>query len=170
MTISHGFPPVCRADARVLVLGSLPGAASLARREYYGHPRNAFWPLMGVLAGASPELPYEDRCARLREARIALWDVCAAARRPGSLDAAIDAESVVANDFRAFFDAHPAVQGVFFNGARAAALYRRLVLPGLPPEAAALKQRVMPSTSPAHAGRSLQAKRLAWQVLVDDKA
>ena len=167
MTLAQGFPPVCRADARVLVLGSLPGAASLARLEYYGHPRNAFWPLMGVLVGASPELPYAERCERLRDARVALWDVCALARRPGSLDAAIEVASVVPNDFRAFFAAHPALRCVFFNGAKAAGLYRRLVLPGLSPEAAALEQRVMPSTSPAHAGRSLEAKQLAWQALVD---
>ena len=88
--MSHrGFPPVAATGARVLVLGSLPGAESLRRREYYAQPRNAFWPIFGAIVGAGPALPYSARLARLEAAGIALWDVCASARRDGSLDADI---------------------------------------------------------------------------------
>ncbi|MBS0395831.1 MAG: DNA-deoxyinosine glycosylase, partial [Proteobacteria bacterium] len=133
-----GFPPIARRDARVLVLGSLPGQESLRRRQYYAQPRNAFWPIMGELVGAAPALPYPRRARRLAASGIALWDVCAAAFRPGSLDAAIEPGSVVANDFAAFFRRHPRIRLVCFNGRTAATLYRRRVLPDLPPEARAL--------------------------------
>lgn len=160
---SQGFPPVARRDARVLILGSLPGQESLRRREYYAQPRNAFWSLMGALVGAGPELPYRARTRRLAGAGIALWDVCASAYRAGSLDAAIDRRSVVANDFAGFYARHPDVRLVCFNGRTAAALYRRHVLPALPERLRALPVRELPSTSPAHAARSLAEKRRAWQ-------
>jgi len=170
LNASRGFPPVIGGAPRVLVLGSLPGAASLGAGEYYAHPRNAFWTLMGELAGAGPELPYDQRCERLVAAGIAVWDVCAAARRPGSLDAAIDLASVQPNDFAGLFSRYPGLALVAFNGAKAGELYRRLVLPSLgaaPPgvasAAARLPQIVLPSTSPAHAGRSLESKLAAWR-------
>src|SRR5258706_793678 len=103
---SRGFPALARADARVLILGSLPGAESLRQRRYYAQPRNAFWPVMGALFGAGPELPYATRVRRLLDARIAVWDVCARAFRAGSLDAAIDRASVVVNDFAPFLARH----------------------------------------------------------------
>ena len=106
--ISKGFPPVSRADARVLILGSLPGQVSLARVQYYAQPRNAFWPIMGRLFGAAPELPYEERLERLMARGVALWDVCAEGRRPGSLDQKIDRASVAPNDFAGFLAAHAA--------------------------------------------------------------
>ena len=90
------FPPAFRTDARVLILGSMPGEASLAAGRYYAHPRNAFWPIMGALFGAGAELPYDQRLARLNAAGVALWDVIARCRRPGSLDSAI--EDSVPND------------------------------------------------------------------------
>lgn len=147
----------------MLVLGSLPGAASLAAGQYYAHPRNAFWNIMGELVGAAPSLPYQARCARLVAAGIALWDVCAAARRPGSLDAAIDLASVRPNDFAGLLARHPGIGLIAFNGATAARLWRRLVQPALPGAAARLPQVVLPSTSPAHAGRSFESKREAWR-------
>ncbi len=162
MSASRGFPPVIGGAPRVLVLGSLPGAASLAAGEYYAHPRNAFWSLMGELAGAGPGLPYAQRCERLIAAGIALWDVCAAAHRPGSLDAAIDLASVEPNDFASLFSRNPSLALVAFNGAKAAELYRRHVLPTLG-AAARLPQVVLPSTSPAHAGRSVESKLRAWR-------
>jgi hypoxanthine-DNA glycosylase len=162
---SQGFPPVARRGARVLILGSLPGQESLRRREYYAQPRNAFWTLMGALVGAGPELPYAERTRRLAAAGIALWDVCASAYRAGSLDAAIDRRSVVANDFAAFLRRHRDIRLLCFNGRTAAALYRRHVLPGLPEGLRALPVRELPSTSPAHAARSLAEKRRAWQCL-----
>ncbi len=103
-----GFPPIARADARLLILGSLPGRASLDARRYYAHPRNAFWPILGDLLGFDPAAPYQARVDALLAARVAVWDVCAAAVRPGSLDAAIAPASVRPNDFAATSPAHAA--------------------------------------------------------------
>jgi hypoxanthine-DNA glycosylase len=154
-----GFPPVAARDARLLILGSLPGALSLARGEYYAQPRNAFWPIMGRLVGAAPELPYAERLDRLRAAGIALWDVCASGFRPGSLDAAIRRDSVVPNDFAVFFRAHPGIGAVCFNGATAADLFTRLVKPAPP----TLALTTLPSTSPAHAAMPLAEKLRRWR-------
>ena len=162
---SQGFPPVARRNARVLVLGSLPGQESLRRRQYYAQPRNAFWPIMGALCGAAPDLPYRTRTRRLAASGIALWDVCATAFRAGSLDASIVAGSVVVNDFGAFLARHIGIRLVCFNGRTAAALWRRHVLPALAPHAAGLATLELPSTSPAHAALPLAAKLERWRAL-----
>jgi hypoxanthine-DNA glycosylase len=91
------------SHARALILGSMPGAASLRAAQYYAHPRNQFWPIMGELVGADPALPYEQRLDRLTSAGIALWDVFARCEREGSLDAHIRDDTAVANDFAEFF-------------------------------------------------------------------
>src|SRR4249919_3794741 len=101
-----GFAPVARSDALVLILGSLPGPASLEKQQYYGQPRNAFWPIMGELFGAAPELPYARRLVQLRANRVALWDVCRSAVRPGALDVDIRRDSIAINNFAAFFGDH----------------------------------------------------------------
>jgi TDG/mug DNA glycosylase family protein len=164
---SRGFPPIATPDARVLILGSLPGQVSLARRQYYAQPQNAFWRIMGALVGAGPDLSYEERALRLQRERVALWDVCKAARREGSLDAAIDLASVVSNDFPAFFATHPQVSRVFTNGGTATRLYRRLVLPQLPTPWQALPLQPLPSTSPAHASMRFEQKLAHWQAVAD---
>ncbi|MFN4342420.1 MAG: DNA-deoxyinosine glycosylase [Azonexus sp.] len=164
MGMIRGFPPVAAPDARRLILGSMPGEASLGAGQYYAHPRNAFWRIMGDLLGAEPTLPYPLRLARLTAAGIALWDVVADCERRGSLDAAIVRESVQVNDFRSFFRAHPGIEQVFFNGAAAESLFRRYVLPGL--ETAPRELRRLPSTSPAHAARGYAEKLAAWSVIV----
>lgn len=162
---SRGFPPIEAADARILILGSLPGQVSLARRQYYAQPQNAFWRIMGALFGAGLELPYAAREARLIEHGIALWDVCKAAARAGSLDADIDLATVVPNDFRRFFRAHSGLERVYTNGGTATRLYRRLVLPGLPQEARALPLQPLPSTSPAHAAMRFEQKLERWRIV-----
>ena len=164
-TQSRGFPPIAAADARLLILGSLPGQVSLAQNQYYAQSRNAFWRIMGELFGASPELPYAERVDRLRGSRIALWDVCKAATRPGSLDSAIDLATVVSNDFAGFFRDHPQVENVCSNGATAHRLYLRLVRPRLPERAQALPLHLLPSTSPAHASLRWQQKLEHWRLL-----
>lgn len=164
----RAFPPVVAPGARVLILGSLPGAESLRRREYYAQPRNAFWRVLDALVGAGPALPYPARLERLGAAGIALWDVCASARRRGSLDAAIERDSVIANDFAAFYAACPSIRRVAFNGRTALALYRRHVLAGLPADIAALPVVELPSTSPAHAAMTLAEKIRQWRVGLGD--
>lgn len=164
MGLSHGFPPVADASARVLILGSLPGKASLQARSYYANRQNAFWRIMGDLIGAGPELPYAQRLERLQAAGIALWDVIAAGERSGSLDANIVKDSVCVNDFPAFFDVHRNIQRVFFNGATAELAFRRRVLPGL--NAVRLQLIRLPSTSPAHAASSYEDKLAAWSAIM----
>jgi double-stranded uracil-DNA glycosylase len=162
---ADGFPPIAGPGAQVLVLGSLPGAESLRRQEYYAQPRNAFWKIMGALVDAGPERAYAERTARLIEAGIAVWDVCACAWRPGSLDSSIDAGSVVVNDLGDFLARHPQIGRIYFNGATAATVYGRRVLPLLPTPLGGLVTRVLPSTSPAHAAMPFEAKLAAWQAL-----
>src|SRR3954468_8609114 len=99
------FPPISRKDAETLILGSLPGRKSLEQQQYYAHPQNAFWKLMGALFDLEPAASYAERTRALVRHRIALWDVFAAAERPGSLDSAIVHDTAEANDFREFFRA-----------------------------------------------------------------
>ena len=158
----HGFAPVATARARVLILGSMPGKASLAAEQYYAHPQNQFWRILGELAGAGRELPYPERLHRLQAAGIALWDVLASCTRPGSLDADICPASMMANDFGPFFAAHPGLRRICFNGATAEALFRRRVLPGLPLPPGCTVRR-LPSTSPAHAALPYARKLELWR-------
>ena len=158
---SEGFGAVAGDDAKVLILGSLPGQESLKRGKYYAHPRNAFWPIMGKLFGASPDLPYPDRICRLIVSGIALWDVCASARRPGSLDSKISA--VVPNDFSAFLSRHPHVKLICFNGTKAAKIYRRRVIPNLTPNFAEIRRELLPSTGPAYAAMPFEEKLKRWR-------
>lgn len=161
MKLIRSFTPVADASARVLILGSMPGAESLRAGEYYAHPRNAFWRIMGDLVGASRELPYAVRIRRLRQAGIALWDVLAACVRVGSLDAAIDQRSIIVNDLVTFLAQHRRISHVFFNGAAAERSYRVHVQPAL--ESGALTLQRLPSTSPAHAALTYVAKLRAWR-------
>lgn len=163
MTEIFSFPPIAGADARLLILGSMPSKASLEANQYYAHPRNLFWPILGELVGASPAMEYAERARVLMANGIALWDVLKSCRRPGSLDADIDKASMVTNDFAAFFASHPQIRQVFFNGATAEHSFRRHVLPGI--KAETLQLRRLPSTSPAHAALSYHQKLESWRVI-----
>lgn len=165
MTIIHSFAPVSRPDARVLLLGSMPGVRSLQQAQYYAHARNAFWPIMGALFGAAPQLPYTERLHVLMSHRIALWDVLKCCERPGSLDTAIAEASIVANDFAAFYALHPHIGWVFFNGAKAEAAYKKYVLPALAGGCDSPRYLRLPSTSPAHAGMGFGGKLEQWKVV-----
>ncbi len=162
----QAFPPLVDSGARALVLGSMPGVASLRANAYYAHPRNAFWPLMEQLLGISAEAPYALRCAALCAQGVALWDVLAACRRRGSLDANIESRSVQANAFAAFFARHASIRSVFFNGAMAETLYRRHVLATLGGKRVSLRYARLPSTSPA-ATMPRADKRAAWLAVRD---
>ena len=158
----QSFLPVCRADANVLILGSMPGKQSLQQQQYYAHPQNAFWKIMGELVSAYPALPYLERLEILRHSGIALWDVLASCRRDSSLDAHISHETV--NDFATFFAQHPQISRVFFNGGKAEQSFKRFVegKQSLPP----LQLQRLPSTSPAHAGMRYANKLQAWRTIL----
>ena len=147
----------------MLVCGSLPGQTSLAMRQYYAQPRNAFWKIIGDLFGVDPGLDYAARTRALVRHRVALWDVCAAAVRAGSLDAGIERDTVLVNDFAPFLRAHPRIERLCFNGGAAYQLYERRVLPTLPSSLQALPRVRLPSTSPAHAGMPYAAKLEHWR-------
>lgn len=157
-----GLAPVHDASARVLVLGSMPGARSLDMQAYYAHPRNAFWPIMEAIFGIRSDLPYALRLAGLREHRVALWDVIGQCRRRGSLDQKVEPASIVPNDFERLFVACPSISLVAFNGRLAEQSFERHVLPDLPPRFARIERVRLPSTSPAHAAMSFERKRAAW--------
>ena len=158
------FEPIENTASTVLILGSMPGKASLAAGEYYAHPRNVFWTIMGELIGAHPGLPYQDRLKILRCSGIALWDVLGSCVRAGSLDSRIEADSAVPNDFRSFLLKHPGITRVFFNGAKAEQYFLKYVRPSL--ESASLKYQRLPSTSPANAGITYGQKLLAWKSVI----
>jgi TDG/mug DNA glycosylase family protein len=164
--ISNGFSFIADPGARILILGTLPGQMSLQHQQYYAKPQNAFWKIMGALCGAGPELTYDARIQRLKDHGVALWDVCATAHRPGSLDASIAGHTVVANPFDEFFVGHPGINKVCFNGAKAEALYRRHVLPNLA-HARDITYVALPSTSPANAGMPFAEKLARWSVIVN---
>ena len=165
--LKTAFPPVVADGARLLILGSMPGEASLRLGQYYGHARNAFWPIIGALLGCPPDADYAARTAALTANRIALWDVIATCARRGSLDSAIEPDSVRVNDFDALFGAYPGIRCIAFNGGTAEREYQRRVFPALPVLYRHIERIRLPSTSPAHAGMALDAKLAAWRVLLD---
>jgi hypoxanthine-DNA glycosylase len=155
----HGFAPVVDHAAGLLILGSFPSVLSLETGQYYGNPRNAFWPITAELFGFDASAPYETRLAALQSAGVAVWDVLHACRRIGSADAKIDPNSVVANDFRQLFASYPSITRVCFNGSAAQRLYERLV-----DVCTEVDYLLLPSSSPARAmpaGQKLQA----WRVI-----
>ncbi len=159
MARSDGFPPIARADATVLILGSLPGQRSIDADQYYAHPQNAFWKIMSSLYGIDGS--YKERCARLIEHRIALWDVLCSSVRPGSLDASIQTETAIANDFARFLAVHADICLIVFNGQKAQQLFRKFVHPDVVPKN--VETGVLPSSSPAYAAMSLADKIGAWK-------
>ena len=163
----RSFPPIENARARVLILGSMPGGASLRAGQYYAHPQNLFWRIMGDLLGIEPGLTYAAGVSLLKSNGIALWDVLESCAREGSLDSAIEEATIVVNDFASFYPTHPRIARVFFNGAKAEASYRRYVLGARCAVLPALRYARLPSTSPAHAALSFEQKRDAWKAVVE---
>ena len=160
--LSQGFAPVAGPDAHILILGSMPGVASLEADQYYAFQRNVFWKIMGDLFAAGPELDYRLRLQKLITNHIALWDVIEACHRPGSLDSAISEDGMATNDFDGFFTRHPNITHVYFNGRKAADLFKKKVVPALTGH---YEYLTLPSTSPAHAAKSYAVKLEAWSVL-----
>ncbi|MEO8937387.1 MAG: DNA-deoxyinosine glycosylase [Burkholderiaceae bacterium] len=153
-----GLAPIADARARILILGSFPGEASLAAAAYYGHPRNHFWRLVGGLFGESPAaLDYAHRIEWLQAHGIAVWDVIAQCERKGSLDTAIRAE--VANDIGGLLRRCSDISVIAFNGGKSASYIGRVAAI---PEAARCRLVRLPSSSPANATHSLAVKQAAW--------
>lgn len=159
MTLLQGLPPVIGRGTRLLVLGSFPGVASLQAGQYYAHPRNHFWPLLGALWGIDlVALPYRQRLAELRRRGLGLWDVYARCRREGSLDSAIEDAEV--NDLAGLRRRAPGLRVVAHNGGESARAMRITAALGLP----VLR---LPSTSPANASWSFERKCAAWRAAFD---
>jgi hypoxanthine-DNA glycosylase len=155
----EGFSPVVDDAAELLILGSFPSVQSLATHQYYGNPRNAFWPITADLFGFDASAPYETRMAALQSAGVAVWDVLHKCRRAGSSDAKFDMKSLVANDFGQLFATYPSITQVCFNGRVAQRLFERLV-----DVDASVSYRLLPSSSPARAMPAGQ-KLAAWRVI-----
>ncbi|MEE9322727.1 MAG: DNA-deoxyinosine glycosylase [Granulosicoccus sp.] len=164
----QSFAPIEGANARILILGSMPGLASLKAHEYYGHHRNAFWPIMlALINNSTPSFgvfkltTYVQRCQQLRESGIAVWDVLAACERPGSLDSAIVSGSEQANDIGALLQRHPELTTIVFNGKTAEKMYYRHINKKRQ-SSSQVTLLPKPSTSPALASLSLEQKFAAW--------
>lgn len=152
-----GFPPVETAEAEILILGSMPSVESLRQQRYYAHPRNQFWPLMYLLFDSPLQTDFEERYEFLKRHGIALWDVLASCQREKSADASII--KGVPNEFRTFFETHPKLKTIMFNGGKACQLFRKTIDPALYQD---LKLIQLPSTSPANAVK-LEEKLEKWR-------
>ena len=153
----YGLPPIVGDGAKSLILGNMPSVMSLSAQQYYANPRNAFWRITAEIFGFDASAPYDERAAALTAHGIAVWDVLRSCRRVGSLDSAVERDSMVPNDFGAFFDEHPDIERVFFNGAAAENNFNRLVR--VMPD---FHYRRLPSTSPAQTMRYAD-KLAAWR-------
>lgn len=159
----RSFKAVARPDARVLILGSIPGEESLRQRQYYAHPQNQFWRLMQILVGAGRNLAYPERLEKLQACSIALWDVVHSCQRPGSMDENILHPTVTPNNFSALFRRTPGLRLICFNGRKAAELFTRMVCPQLGHRLDAVARVTLPSTSPAHATLTFNQKCARWR-------
>lgn len=164
MTQVKSFEPVIGTAPRVMILGSMPGVASLEAQQYYAHPRNAFWPIMAELLNVTWKEDYLQRLQQLQQHPVILWDVLRACRREGSLDSAIKRDEYLANDISGLLDIYRDVRLIVFNGATAEKFFRQSVVKTLP-YSADLQFIRLPSTSPAHASKKLSQKLADWSVL-----
>jgi hypoxanthine-DNA glycosylase len=155
----YGLPPIIGDGAQALILGNMPSVLSLGAQQYYANPRNAFWRITGDIFGFAPDEPYDDRTAKLKAHGIAVWDVLRSCRRVGSLDSAVEPDSMVSNDFGELFGRYPDILRVYFNGAAAEKNFNRLVR--VAPD---FRYRRLPSTSPAQT-MCYEDKLVAWRVI-----
>lgn len=155
---ANGFAPIVRDDARVLILGSLPGISSLQQQQYYAHPQNSFWRIQQSLFNIPAQASYIERCEQLMKNHIALWDVCQSAQRAGSLDNAINTSSVIANDIAGLLQSCMHIELIALNGNAALQLFKRHI-----PLHRPIGLLALPSTSPAHARLRFEEKLALWQ-------
>lgn len=155
-----GLPPIIGDDARLLILGTLPGDESLRQQQYYAHARNYFWPLMAEVLRFDLPASYAERCAMLRDHGIAVWDVLSSAERDGSLDS--DIRNAKPNDFAALFRRAPDLAAIAFNGQKAHELYRKRVAGRAATDLDRFAVHVLPSTSPTYV-KPLVDKAEIWR-------
>ncbi len=165
MNIMHGLPPVIAHNAKTLILGSMPGSASLQAGQYYAHPRNLFWQFMEAILHIPRSLAYLDRCHQLTEHNIALWDVISTCSRQGSLDADIISSSILTNDLSSLFVLHPTIDHICFNGSKAEHIFHTYIISDLGDNLPTLTFNRLPSTSPANAAMSFEVKLKKWQII-----
>ncbi len=154
----YSFPSISNHEAKVLVLGTMPGIQSLTLNQYYGHNRNAFWKIIFTIFEEPFSIDYEARKNVILKNNIAVWDVLKACIRKGSLDSAIEQE--VPNDFEAFLESHPNIEYIFFNGQQAAKYFKKYVT-----VSEKYKLFTLPSTSPANAEITFEQKLAAWEMI-----
>ncbi len=157
-----GFEAIIAPDARVLVLGTMPGEESMRVGEYYANRRNSFWSIMSELFGFPSDASYRERIEGLKARGVALWDVLHACERDGSLDSKIRMRTAEPNDFQTLLTEHPKMQRICFNGRKASDLFERLVLPRLSQIGDVSNLLVLPSTSPANTQLSYEQKAAQW--------
>ena len=160
-----GFEPIISINAKILILGSMPSTTSINLQQYYGHPRNAFWPIMSALLNDHRDQSYSSRKSWLMNNYIAVWDVLQQCQRSGSLDANINATTAKTNDFTSLYKKYPTIKQIFFNGKLAEKLYTQHVLPTLGNQHSYLEYHYLPSTSPAYATLKLEQKLEAWKAI-----
>ncbi|MGZ8190019.1 MAG: DNA-deoxyinosine glycosylase [Methylococcaceae bacterium] len=165
MSGSEGFAPIVSENAKVLILGTMPGVASMRKQQYYGHPKNAFWPIMEALFGANTEYCYQRRKEILMANGVSVWDVLQYCDRLGSLDSNIETASIKVNNFMDFFSQYTSITQVFFNGAMAEKIYKKNIISSLNLRFSYLQYQRLPSTSPAYASLTLEQKIQAWKVI-----
>jgi len=160
----QSFAPVTDRHATRLILGTMPGLASLKACEYYAHPRNAFWDVVEGAIGIPRSLGYLERISLLRAKGVALWDVLQACTRTTSLDSDIVPGTMVANDIASLLSTSPLIREIYFNGAKAEAIFLKHIAPSLGAQRSILHRR-LPSTSPANARMGIKDKVAAWSVI-----
>ena len=158
--VLEGLAPVVDANTRLIVLGSFPGVASLQAQQYYGHPRNHFWPILSALWNVDlKSATYAERLDAARAHRLGIWDVYASCEREGSLDSAI--ENARVNDLASLVRLAPKLEAIAHNGGESARSMRLTRALGLP-------VHKLPSTSPANASWSFERKLAAWRAVFEE--
>ncbi len=164
MPFIESFEPVIGADPKVLILGSIPGIASLQAQQYYAHPRNAFWPIMAELFDVEWSAEYEIRIQQVKKLPVVLWDTLKACHREGSLDSAITKDRLEANDIIGLLKLQPNIRLIAFNGAASEKYFKQTVAKLLTDDKP-VDRILLPSTSPAHASKNVQQKIEDWKVI-----
>lgn len=166
MSVVHSFEPVIGTHPKILILGSIPGVQSLQASQYYGNPRNVFWPIMDNLFGIDASQPYAQRIKQLSQLPIILWDIIKVCHRAGSLDSNIQQHTLEANNILVLLQEFLTITLIAFNGAAAEKHFIKLAKPLLP-ENSNINLIRLPSTSPANASMTFAEKITCWQRLLD---